>query len=378
MRLTIANGPHPLVETVLSLPLPEDAEPRGALLDPAHPRRPLPWQVHEGRLYFQAPPLAPGKKRTLHFLPDRTYPARYGEARVEDTGGKLLLTLAGKRFTEYIYRYRPPQTRPVFYPLLGPREIPVTRAWPLEERPGESQDHPHHRSLFFAHGDLNGVDFWSEAAGAGTQEHEEFEATWSGRLLAGMRQRLTWRSSTGQPVVEELRQVQFYNLRGNLRLMDVAVTFRARYGEVRFGDTKEGGIIALRMAETMKEARGGRIENAFGGVGEEECWGKPAPWVDYSGIVSGKRLGVAVFDHRDNLRHPTRWHVRAYGLFALNPFGLSHYRYGREENGDFLLASGEDLAFRFRLLIHRGDARRGKVREHYLAWAFPPRLTLED
>ena len=33
-------------------------------------------------------------------------------------------------------------------------------------------------------------------------------------------------------------------------------------------------------------------------------------------LANGKEYGVAVFDHPQNPRHPTRWHVREYGLLA--------------------------------------------------------------
>ena len=378
MRITITNGPHKLPETVLSVELPEGAEPEGALVDTTHPKRPLPWQLVGKDLYFQAPALGPGKKRTLKFDTSKTYPARYKSAELKDEGGRLQVDLAGKPFTTYLYEYELPQTRPVFYPVLGPRGIPATRAWPIEEKAGENQDHPHHRSLFFAHGDVNGSDFWSEAEGAAVQVHKSFGGVSSGRFVGGFSERVEWRKRTGETVMGETRVMRFYNVRGNLRVFDVDMTFHAEQGEVKFGDTKEGGLISFRVATPMKEANTGRIENGCGGVGEAQCWGKPAPWVDYSGIVKGKRLGIAVFDHCENLRHPTRWHVRAYGLFSLNPFGLSYYKYGRERNGDFVLGSGDSLRFRFRVLIHQGDARRGKVSEHYLAWAFPPGMTVEE
>lgn len=377
MKIVITNGPHRLPETVLSVEMREQIEPDGVLVDPRHPRRPLPFQKVGRDLYFQCPKIPAGRELTLEFDPERKYPARYKDASVLEEENSLRIDLAGKPFTAYLFGYEPPQTRPVFYPVFGPRGIPVTRSWPFEDKSGEDQDHPHHRSLFFAHGDVNGVNFWSQAEGAGVQVHGGFGAVSSGRFVGGFSERLLWQTVDGEPVMAETRLLRFYNVRGNLRVFDVDMEFHAEFGDVKFGDTKEGGIISFRIAESMKGARTGRIENALGAVGERECWGKPAPWVDYSGIVKGKTLGIAVFDHCENLRHPARWHVRDYGLFSLNPFGLSYYKYGRETHGDFTLPKGEDLRFRFRVLIHRGDAKRGKVQEHYLAWAFPPQISLE-
>ena len=60
------------------------------------------------------------------------------------------------------------------------------------------------------------------------------------------------------------------------RIVDVTAGFDARYGEVHFGDTKEAGLISVRVASPMEGKRGqGLIENAFGGHGEAETWGRP-------------------------------------------------------------------------------------------------------
>ncbi|MEO0445862.1 MAG: DUF6807 family protein, partial [Verrucomicrobiota bacterium] len=53
--------------------------------------------------------------------------------------------------------------KPFLYPVLGPGGVPMTRSYPMEEVAGESQDHPHHRSLWFGHQGIQGVDTWHEA-----------------------------------------------------------------------------------------------------------------------------------------------------------------------------------------------------------------------
>jgi len=141
---------------------------------------------------------------------------------------------------------------------------------------------------------------------------------------------------------------------------------------VRFGDTKEGGICSVRVAAPMEADRTGKIENAYGGVNEAETWGKRAPWCDYSGIVEGHRVGVAVFDHPGNFRYPTYWHVRNYGLMTANPFGLSHFLAPAEAEGSHVLPKGETLAFRYGVCVHAGDAAEGRVRDRYLDWIYPP------
>ena len=43
---------------------------------------------------------------------------------------------------------------PYLYPVLGPGGVAVTRGYPMELQPGEAEDHPHHRSLWLAHGSV--------------------------------------------------------------------------------------------------------------------------------------------------------------------------------------------------------------------------------
>jgi len=146
---------------------------------------------------------------------------------------------------------------------------------------------------------------------------------------------------------------------------------------VRLGDTKEGGVLSVRVAQSMEGRRGGRIRNAHGAVTEAETWGKRAAWCDYSGVVDGHTVGIALFDHPSNFRHPTYWHVRDYGLMTSNPFGLSFFE-GQGHDGTHVIPAGANLTFRHRILIHAGDAATGDVRDQYLNWAFAPAPTIVE
>src|SRR5262245_22177026 len=45
--------------------------------------------------------------------------------------------------------------KPYLWPILGPGNVPVTRAWPMETgKANESNDHPHQKSAWFCHGDV--------------------------------------------------------------------------------------------------------------------------------------------------------------------------------------------------------------------------------
>ena len=92
-------------------------------------------------------------------------------------------------------------------------------------------------------------------------------------------------------------------------------------------------------------------------------------------IVLGHFVGIALFDHPTNLRYPTYWHVRDYGLMTANPFGLSFFE-GEGHDGSHVLPAGQNLTFRYRVLVHAGGAREGDVRDKYLEWLFPPTATV--
>jgi hypothetical protein len=90
--------------------------------------------------------------------------------------------------------------------------------------------------------------------------------------------------------------------------------------------------------------------------------------VDYSGDIAGKSVGVAIFDHPANPKHPTYWHVRAYGLFAANVFGERDFYADPSRDGSLTLARGESLRFRYRVVIHAGDTANAGVAGRYEGW----------
>ena len=108
------------------------------------------------------------------------------------------------------------------------------------------------------------------------------------------------------------------------------------------------------------------------GVEGKPMWGKRAAWVDYWGTINERQVGIAIFDHPENLRHPTTWHARSYGLVAANLFGLHHFEGKQKGEGDFTVKSGDDVTFRYRIVLHEGDAKQAKVAELYGDFAGAP------
>ena len=78
--------------------------------------------------------------------------------------------------------------------------------------------------------------------------------------------------------------------------------------------------------------------------------------------------GIAIMNHPSSFRFPSYWHVRTYGLFAANPFGLHDFTAGKEK-GEYTLPAGETLKLRYRVLLHKGDEATGHVAEAFAEFA---------
>jgi len=81
-----------------------------------------------------------------------------------------------------------------------------------------------------------------------------------------------------------------------------------------------------------------------------------------------------------NPRHPTTWHVRDYGLFAANPFGLHDFnpKQNPRGKGDLTVPEGETVTFRYRLFFHAGTPDEARIAEVWQAFAAPPVAHTKD
>ncbi|MBN2133189.1 MAG: PmoA family protein [Sedimentisphaerales bacterium] len=290
---------------------------------------------------------------------------RRGGVKITEHDEKVTVEINGKLFTEY--RFKDAQ-RPYFYPVIGPTGAAVNRHWPMGDGPGEAHDHPHHKSLWYTHGDVNGVDFWADGDSKGRVVHEKFLEVSSGREVGVIKQQNNWVTADGKVVCTDTRTHRFYN-RPDGQVMDLDVTIHASHGKVTMGDTKEGSM-AIRLTPTMRlkgKVGQGHIINSEG-LTDGATWGKRAAWCDYYGPVEGAVVGVAIFDHPKNPKHPTWWHVRDYGLFAANPFGVHNFENKPAGTGNIEIPAGESLTWRYRFYFHKGDDKQGKVSEHYRAY----------
>jgi sugar phosphate isomerase/epimerase len=288
--------------------------------------------------------------------------------KIDDVDKKIRVEIDGKLFTEYNFQDVP---RPFFYPVIGPNGVPISRHWPMKDiNPDEARDHVHHKSLWFTHGEVNGQDFWGEGSRSGKIVHDRFLEVSSGSKVGVIKSKNKWVAKSGEVVCTDTRTHRFY-AGGDGQIMDFEVTIHASEGKkVVMGDTKEGSM-AIRLTPTMRlkcKVGKGHIVNSAGDT-DGSTWGKRAKWCDYYGPVEGETVGVAIFDHPDNPKHPTWWHVRDYGLFAANSFGVHNFERKEKGVGDITIPAGESLTFKYRFYFHKGDDKQGKVAEQYREYA---------
>lgn len=293
---------------------------------------------------------------------------------------QIEISIDGRPFTTYYFDSQ--IAKPYLMPLRTASGLVVTRDFPVRNDasmgdPKASAFEPHQRPLFFGHGDLDGLDFWQEPvfdkyySDHGHQAYGHMvmkgveEATAEGGA-ARVRARFTLNDPNNRVIAEE---TQAFVFRGDerLRVVDCEFILYATAGPLDFGDTKEG-TFGIRLAPELSAPHGVMV-NSSGGKGEKAIWGKPADWVDYSGVISGKQTGVTVLDSPSSFRHPTTWHARAYGLLAANPFGLREFSRDPKKDGSWTVPEGKSILFRYRVLIHEGDFGPAEIAAEYSKYA---------
>jgi hypothetical protein len=376
--LAVEAGPSARANVPMSVDVPAGTS-QARMMDGA---REVPCQVADGKLWWILDGLAAGAAKT--YTVDLGAPCAADPKAVDlkETPETVEIAIDGKPFT--VYRFTNPKVggvqikRPYFWPVLGPDQTPMTRPWPCTDKdlPANLQkDHPHHTSFWVAYGDINGVDNWSNSDKAGWQVHRAFQAVQGGPVVGFFRETLDWTAADKKPVAAEVRSARIYRLPASARMLDLEVTFQAKYGKIEFKDTKEAGLCSIRVRTELVSDKGGpgRLVNAQGLVGTP-AWGKRSEWIDYSGPVDGKTLGVALFDTPGNFRFPTWWHARTYGLAGANPFGSGSFEKGAPK-GNHTIDEGKELTFRYRLYLHPGDEKAGNVAARYADYADPPKAT---
>lgn len=285
----------------------------------------------------------------------------------------------GQLVTSYVFRSG---SKPVLWPIHGPDGHRMTRSYPMDVTvPNEAHDHPHHRGLWMTFGEVAGADWWAEGKGKGLVAHRKVVSlNDSGPTITWVAQHEWFKTAdSGEPVGPAvLLETCRYSVSSteSQTVIDCEYLWKGGDGKqaVAFGDTKEG-MFAIRVPETMRgDKPGGEILNSSGDR-QGDAWGKSAKWVDYSGPVMGPVIpstnsnaspgiyGIAILTHPASFRPDGLWHVRTYGLFAHNPFGIKDFMGQRtktdstsldpKHSGGYTLPPGESLHFLYRVVFHR-------------------------
>ena len=289
------------------------------------------------------------------------------EVVVTPLDGRVRVTVAGELFTEYHFSKC---ENPFLYPVIGPYGIAMTRNFPSKRVPGESQDHPHHTSIWFAHDGLNGVDFWrSTAARHGRVVQREIVHAQGGVASGVLETANQWIGPDGKLVCSDRRRLTFLLLPEG-RAIDWDITLQATAGDLTIADTEEG-TMGIRTHPNLRLENGSGVTTANGqalnsqGVRGKAVWGRRAAWIDYWGDVAGKTVGIGLFDHASNPRHPTWWHARPYGLFTANPFGIADFEGKPRGTGDMTIPAGKSISLHYRIVLHAHDPERAGIRAAY-------------
>ena len=297
-----------------------------------------------------------------------------------DKEKKVEVLVNGELFTAYLY----PDTiaKPVLYPIKTAEGTVVTRGFPLDPRPGERVDHPHHIGMWFNYGDVNGLDFWNnsdaipenEKSGYGSILHKEINNISSGEDKGELEVTMEWVGPEGEPLLRE-NTTFIFRADGDKRIIDRITKLTALDKDVAMKDNKEG-VLGIRVArelehpsdkpEIFTDASGkatdvpsmnnegvtGMYRSSEGKEGND-AWGTRAKWMNLSGEIKGEKVSLAILDHPDNVGYPTYWHARGYGLYAANPLGQKEMSGGKEEL-NFKLSAGESVTFKHRIIIYSG------------------------
>lgn len=300
------------------------------------------------------------------------------------------VNIDGQLFTAY--QYPDDVAKPILYPLLTASGKSLTRGYPIDPRPGERVDHPHHVGHWLNYGNVNGLDFWnnSQAIAAekkhryGTIEHQGITAAKTEKGKALLTVSAVWKAPAGEMLLDETTQFIF-SVKDGVRIIERMTTLTAKDSEVSFKDNKEGmfGIRVTRALEfptdkpqflvgadgkpnTEKTVNNEGVSGNYlssEGLEGSGVWGTRARWMKLYGEVEGESASITIVDHPSNPGYPTYWHARDYGLFAANPLAQSVFSKGKEEL-NFSLKAGEKVTFRYQILVHSGsDLSKVKIDE---------------
>ena len=302
----------------------------------------------------------------------------------------VTITASGQPFTTFLY----PDTleKPVLYPIYAADGQLITRGFPLNPRPGEPVDHPHHVGLWFNYENVNGLDFWNNSYAIPVAKKSQYGwiHTDNVKTTSGTKGSLTfdarWTNQAGNTLLAEHTTYVFHATKSE-RIIDRFTTLTAQT-DVSFADAKDG-LLGLRVTKELQipsntpgefvDDKGNITKVAAGNTPDingnyltsegrtgDSAWATRGKWCMLYGKKGNDTLSVVIIDYPTNPGYPTYWHARGYGLFAANPLGQKIFSKGAQTL-NFHLAKGQSATFHYRIVIAAGDHRLSADRIEALA-----------
>jgi Methane oxygenase PmoA len=298
------------------------------------------------------------------------------KVEIDSVNSTAKVTVDGKPFTTFFF----PDTleKPVLYPIYAPNGQLITRGFPLEPRPGEPTDHPHHIGLWFNYENVNGLDFWNNSYAIPAERKKQYgwihvDAVQSGTVgknKGGLIYTANWTDQQGAILLKEKTKFVFWAT-AHIRIIDRITTLTAET-DIHMPDAKDG-LLGLRVTKELQipsstpgeffDGKGNITKTAAGNTPDingtyvtsegkkgDSAWGTRGNWCILYGKKGGDMISIAIIDHPSNPGYPTYWHARGYGLFAANPLGQRIFSKGAETL-DFHFDKGQSVTFRYRIVI---------------------------
>ena len=307
---------------------------------------------------------------------------------ISDTvNNKIDVKINGALFTSYIYDKSLP--KPVLFPLITSSGKTLTRGFPIDPKPGERVDHPHHMWHWFNYGDVNGLDFWNNSDAIPKEKIKKYGKIVHSEIVninnekGSIETKSEWQTINGDPILEENTFFSF-SQKDDTRIIERKTILKA-LTDVSFKDNKEG-VFGVRVTRSMElpskkpaiflDSQGNPTQvkvldntgvngNYLSSTGLEgnDVWGTRSEWVKLYSKIEDDPVSITILDHPNNVGYPTYWHARGYGLFSANPLGQKVFSKG-DEVLNFSLNEGESTTFNHRMLIHSGSViNPEKIRE---------------
>ncbi len=287
---------------------------------------------------------------------------------------KVEVWIDGKFFTAFIYPDN--MEKQSLYPILSASGKTITRGFPLNPRPFERTDHPHHVGLWFNFGNVNGLDFWNNSFAIPANDKPKYGTVKFKRIVSEDPKKGELVTSSEWVDINSkvlLNEETTFTFSGTTNQRAIVRTSKLTAMQpVTFSENKEG-LIGLRVDRAFEEpstkpekfldANGietevpvlnndgvnGVYRNAEGVKGGD-VWGKRSSWVALRAAKEGEVITLVILDNPTNPNYPSWSHARGYGLFATNNLGGRVF----DKNADkvkLVLKTGESVVFKHKIVV---------------------------